>query len=692
MVSLRLRFVVALLALLFLSSPAEGNSGGGHDASPTEHEAPAEVDHGEGGGHEASTAAEESNPPAAEGDHDSGNEGEAPAEAHEEGADGHDSEEAHGEQPAEAESKDGYTAVGDGEVVLDELAHHGSHAVHEEQGVHESTSIHGGTKHEQVHGEGGGHEEGGGGEERIEMDLLCLLVFWLCIWLSGRIAGLTRLSPLLYYLVFGCIIGNLKLGFLGLHGSHFMKTFSVLAITVVFFALGLEENVKNFLGGIKKAWGIALIGALVPFIIGFGCTALFWPDKGIEVALMGGLAVTATAVSLTMIALKAEGLATSKPAIGIMTSAVLDDIGSLAFVAITVPIATHTASPTVGGIALVAGKAGGFFACVSLFHMFLYPDDIKEGFAAQIPGLRSFGIKQFLEWKNGEQATLVSIVFGILWGIIAVIFGFHPAIGAYMGGLIMEERYFDIARPNAHGHTNTYHEVLHHMEQVAYGWLGPFFFMELGSVIEVDLAMLGRVWFYTLVMFVLLFVGQFVSAAGAARYVPGGFTWAESAMIGFGMMGRAELFFVVLELCYVQHHIMDRDIVATFSFVAMLMNISVPVCIVLYKPVFLRYHPEAASQDPDDAHSGLQHEHKDPHSEIPSNKAIDLQEIKLDVEGGKGRENEEDASTATGSLGDTDVDEREASSTDKRRPKRNNRLLPQVCGCLSLPEESNRFN
>merc|ERR1719343_1378627 len=60
-------------------------------------------------------------------------------------------------------------------------------------------------------------------------------------------------------------------------------------------------------------------------------------------------------------------------------------------------------------------------------------------------------------------------------------------------------------------------------------------------------------------------------------------------MIGFGTMGRAELFFVVLELCYVQHHIMTREQLCTFAFVAMLMNVSVPVSIALYKPYYCKW-------------------------------------------------------------------------------------------------------
>jgi hypothetical protein len=59
-------------------------------------------------------------------------------------------------------------------------------------------------------------------------------------------------------------------------------------------------------------------------------------------------------------------------------------------------------------------------------------------------------------------------------------------------------------------------------------------------------------------------------------------------MIGFGMLGRAELFFVVLNLCYVDNKIMHKEMFYTFTFAAMFLNITVPVCITLYKPYYVR--------------------------------------------------------------------------------------------------------
>ena len=102
-------------------------------------------------------------------------------------------------------------------------------------------------------------------------------------------------------------------------------------------------------GGIRRSWGITIIGAVVPFLVGFSFGYVVWDDS--NVALVCGLALTATAVSLTMIALKCEGLATSKPAIGIMTAAVLDDIASLALVGGAVAVLDDIASlALVGGV------------------------------------------------------------------------------------------------------------------------------------------------------------------------------------------------------------------------------------------------------------------------------------------------------------------------------------------------------
>merc|ERR1719204_1041383 len=96
-------------------------------------------------------------------------------------------------------------------------------------------------------------------------------------------------------------------------------------------------------------------------------------------------------------------------------------------------------------------------------------------------------------------------------------------------------------------------------------------------------------------------------------------------------MGRAELFFVVLELCYVQHHIMNRDQLCTFAFVAMLMNISVPVSMSIYKPYYVKWTGfvpfSGTAHDSHDGHDqGAKHVEEGKGDEIVKESVSDLKD------------------------------------------------------------------
>lgn len=419
----------------------------------------------------------------------------------------------------------------------------------------------------------------------IGHDLLYILLYWIAAYLSDVLAQITRLSPLLFYLMFGVIYSNCEI----VERSATMHMLSEVAITFVFFSLGFEENVAHFLGGVKKAWGIATIGAAVPFAAGFGCSYYFWPEEGYKPSMMCGLSVTATAVSLTMITLKTKNLHTSKAAIGILTSAVLDDVLALILVAIMVPIASGEAEPTLEGILFILGKTAVFFLIIAVSHLIIFPHDLSGvPCLKHIPIVRSLGVNQILKFHSGEQAVLVSLSVGVAMGLIAEVFGFHPAIGAYMAGLILEEHYYVVPKTAESDERHMYHDVKDILENAAFVWLGPIFFVQLGTEIELNFEAMSSVVKETLTLFGAIFVAQVLAAMLAARYVPGGFTWVESLMIGFGMLGRAELFFVVLDICHNKYQIFTQEMFYSLTFAAVMLNIMVPITISLYAPIYLR--------------------------------------------------------------------------------------------------------
>ena len=62
--------------------------------------------------------------------------------------------------------------------------------------------------------------------------------------------------------------------------------------------------------------------------------------------------------------------------------------------------------------------------------------------------------------------------------------------------------------------------------------------------------------------------------------------WQDSVMIGFGMLGRAELAFVVMNIAYTQHGIFTEEVFYTLMITIFWLNVSVPVTIRFWRPYY----------------------------------------------------------------------------------------------------------
>jgi Kef-type K+ transport system membrane component KefB len=409
--------------------------------------------------------------------------------------------------------------------------------------------------------------------------LIQLAIIWTAVYFASLLAAKTRLTSVLYYLACGAVLVNT--GILPTESPEFIRGFAELGIILIMFALGFEENTRNFLHSIKRSWGIAFFGAVAPFTAAYYVTNYFWDDT--NVAIMCGLTMTATAVSLTMVTLRSLGLSATAAATGIMTSAVLDDIASLALVAILVPLATGDAALSAASILVIGGKAVVFFGGVALAGAYLLPHDLS-GWMARVPLIGRFGVRDLLAAGKGEHSTLTVILFALVVGIAAHEFGFHPAVGAYMAGLILSEEYFLIDAKTAR---SSYRRTRMIVDNAAFSWIGPVFFVHLGTQIVFDWDIFVSVIPQTATLLFAIFFAQIISASLAARYT-GNFTFHESVMIGFGMLGRAELAFVVMDIAYVQNSIFSTEVFYTLMFTAFWLNVAVPITIGFWKPRYDR--------------------------------------------------------------------------------------------------------
>jgi Kef-type K+ transport system membrane component KefB len=353
--------------------------------------------------------------------------------------------------------------------------------------------------------------------------------------------------------------------------NHALEYLGEIGIILVMFALGFEENVENFLKGLKKAWGIATIGAIFPFFTGYYMAQLF--GFGFTSSMLWGLTMTATAVSLTMMSLKSLGLHKTTAATGIMTAAVVDDVLSLIGVAIIVPIIlASSATGSNGSFSFDIMEIGWILMKVVLFFAIVY-------FVGKYFFPHKGGVKGLFRVEKGEYLTLAVILVAIVMGTLAELFGFHPAIGAYFAGLLIKKEYFEDEESQA---THFLEGIINNLAFVVFG---PVFFVLLGTHIVLDVAIIKEVIFMSLALFAAVLVFQILSAGLAARYT-GGYGKEDSILIGLGMLGRAELAFIVINIAYVQNKLISQQEFYILIFTAFLLNITVPIVIKLYKPFY----------------------------------------------------------------------------------------------------------
>lgn len=409
--------------------------------------------------------------------------------------------------------------------------------------------------------------------------------------LSKIISAKTSTVDVLWLIIFGSVAANLSIL---PHHSEVLEVIGEWGIVFIMFALGFDEDLNNFIKSIKRSFGIATLGALFPFLAGYFTAAYF--GYGFNVQIVWGLTMTATAVSLTMVSLREENLHKTTASTAIMSAAVIDDILSLIGLAIMLPIALHTSGDATNGvdmyaILIILLKVIIFFAIIGFIGMVLFPDtlkrekDVEHGrvFKFAISIRKYTGIRQLLTVYDGRFTPLVMIFTAFTFGAIANHLGFHPAIGAYFAGLFLKEEYFLITVDNeVKSHKEDGEFVINHL---AYTIFGPIFFVMLGTKLVFDHETLFKVLPAVFVLFITVLIAQILSAALAARYT-GKYRWHESVMIGLGMLGRAELAFIVINIAFVDNHIINTEQFYILIFTLFLLNLTVPTVIKWWKPYY----------------------------------------------------------------------------------------------------------
>ena len=405
------------------------------------------------------------------------------------------------------------------------------------------------------------------------MDLFFILLVLLVATRSfGEVAERLGQPGLVGELIAGIVLGtvaaqytDLLPGIAQLDDSLVFDSITDLGMFFIMLFAGVELQPSQLVRYSRGAFAVALSGMVLPMALGIGLGWLFLPssDSLLAQSIFLGTALAITAVPATVRILIDLGKLESPSGQIIVSAAVFDDILSLVLLAALTGLIAAGPGGEFEVLPLVF-KVAIFFAITTVIGVFLYP----------LAGHLLHGIKQ----KELEFSAL--LVIALAFSVLAELLELHFIVGAFMAGLFFGRKTIDDA---------AYDDVRNKVSAMTFGFLAPIFFASVG--LHMDFAAVLAVPTFVVCLLLAAFVGKFIGAGLAARFV--GLSPQESAAVGVGMSARGAVELVIADIA-LEAGLFDVGLETTpvithmFSAVVIMAVITTLVTPVLLKRIYAR--------------------------------------------------------------------------------------------------------
>jgi Kef-type K+ transport system membrane component KefB len=351
--------------------------------------------------------------------------------------------------------------------------------------------------------------------------LEALVVMLLGARLGGSLAERVGQPAVLGELAAGIAIGNLGLagvhGLEGLAGLDAIQVFAQIGVLFLLFRVGLESNVGQMMRVGASSLLVATLGVVAPMLLGLGVSRWFFPAHHPLTHWFVGATLCATSVGITARVLADLKRAASVEGRIILGAAVIDDVMGLIVLAV------------ISGVISAAGQ-GQAFQPWSVLWIFGKALIFLVG-AVVLGGWLSPRVFRLAGYLRGERLLLpiaLAMCFGLAW--VAGRVGLAPIVGAFAGGLILEEaHYADLLERDPE--RRRIPQLLEPLET----FLVPIFFVLMGM--RVDLRVFGSpaILAFAAVLTLAAVAGKQVCAFGVLE------KGADRLAVGLGMIPRGEV-------------------------------------------------------------------------------------------------------------------------------------------------------
>jgi Kef-type K+ transport system membrane component KefB len=293
--------------------------------------------------------------------------------------------------------------------------------------------------------------------------------------------------------------------------GEFITLMAELGVILLMLLAGLELHLSELLSSGKVAALAGVLGVVVPFGMGYGA-AIAFGVQGPE-ALLIGLTLSATSVSISAQTLMELGVLRSRVGLAMLGAAVFDDIMVILLLSIAF-LVVGDAGGGIGAVAVTILRMIGYLVGAIIVGVTLIPR-----LASRIDSLPiSQGLMAFV---------LVSMLL-YAWAA-EVIGGMATITGAFLLGLFLAR-------------TQVKERIEQGVIALAYGFFVPIFFVNIGLEVNMrDIGSSGLV--FALVITVIAVVSKILGSGVGARL--GGFDLRRSLQLGIGMVSRGEVGLIV---------------------------------------------------------------------------------------------------------------------------------------------------
>jgi len=294
--------------------------------------------------------------------------------------------------------------------------------------------------------------------------------------------------------------------------AHTVDVFSRYGIIFLLFMVGLDTNLNEMrrVGG--DSVRVAVIGVLLPFILGVAVSYFLSSSVNLHTALFLGAALGATSIGITVSVMEELGVSQSRTAHIVLGAAVFDDILGLLMLAAISGIVVS------GGIDLVQ-----ISEVVLLASLFL------AGAIYLSPYFLGLVIRMMRHLDLVEAKMFVSYLFVMVLAWLANLAGLATIIGAFTAGVILHDAYFKYWGDHT-GHRLSIRDLIMPLEVI----LVPIFFVLMGLQVKLESFLDWQVVQLAAGLLLAAVIGKLFAGLGAAKPV-------NRLSIGFGMLPRGEV-------------------------------------------------------------------------------------------------------------------------------------------------------